>query len=47
MPVSTAYPDGGSRFNGKIDRVQIDLGDDSHDHLIDADEVIRIAMARQ
>jgi hypothetical protein len=47
MPVSSDYPDGGSRFNGKIDLVQIDLGDDSHDHLIDADEVIRIAMARQ
>ena len=38
---------GTSRFNGKIDLVQIDLGDDNHDHLIDPDEVIRIAMARQ
>jgi hypothetical protein len=25
----------------------IDLGDDNHDHLIDPDEVIRIAMARR
>jgi hypothetical protein len=47
MPVSSDYPDGGSRFNGKIDLVQIDLGDDNHDHLIDMNEVIRIAMARQ
>ncbi len=27
--------------------VQIDLGDDSHDHLIDMAEVIKIAMATQ
>jgi len=27
--------------------VQIDLGHDNHDHLIDAAEVIRIAVARQ
>jgi arylsulfatase A-like enzyme len=47
MPVSSDYPDGTSRFNGKIDLVQIDLGDDNHDHLIDPDEVVRIAMARQ
>jgi arylsulfatase A-like enzyme len=47
MPVSSDYPVGGSRFNGKIDLVQIDLGDDNHDHLIDPDEVIRVAMARQ
>jgi hypothetical protein len=31
----------------KIDLVRIDLGDDNHDHLIDLNEVIRIAMARQ
>ena len=47
MPVSSDYPDATNRFNGKIDVVQIDLGDDNHDHLIDPDEVIRIAMARQ
>ena len=46
MPVSSDYG-GTSRFNGKIDLVQIDLGDDTHDHLIDMEEVIRIAMARQ
>jgi hypothetical protein len=47
MPVSSDYPDGTNRFNGKIDPVQIDLGDDNHEHLIDPDEIIRIAMARQ
>ena len=47
MPVSTDYTSGTSRFNGKIDLVQIDLGDDSHDHLIDVKDVIRVAMARQ
>ena len=47
MPVSSDYAGRGSRFNGKIDLVQIDLGDDSHDHLIDIEEVIRVAMARQ
>jgi arylsulfatase A-like enzyme len=36
-----------SRFNGKIDWVQIDLGDDDNDHLIDPDERLKIVMARQ
>ena len=36
-----------SRFTGKIHWVQIDLGDDDHDHFIDPDERLRIAMARQ
>jgi arylsulfatase A-like enzyme len=36
-----------SRFNGKIEWVQIDLGDDDHDHLIDPEERLKIVMARQ
>ena len=36
-----------SKFTGKIHWVQIDLGDDDHDHFIDPDERLRIAMARQ
>jgi arylsulfatase len=36
-----------SRFTGKINWVQIDLGTDDHDHFIDPDERLRIAMARQ
>jgi hypothetical protein len=45
--VSTDYISGTSRFTGKIHWVRIDAGDDHHDHLIDPDERLRIAMARQ
>jgi hypothetical protein len=47
MPVSSDYAGDTSKFNGKIDLVQIDLGDDNHDHLIDPEEIVRIAFARQ
>jgi arylsulfatase A-like enzyme len=47
MPVSSDYTSGTSKFNGKIGLVQIDLGDDNHDHLIDPEDLIRIAMSRQ
>ncbi|MET0781645.1 MAG: sulfatase-like hydrolase/transferase, partial [Microbacterium sp.] len=46
-PVSADYTPQTSRFRGKIHWVQIDCGDDDHDHLIDPDERMRIAMARQ
>ena len=46
MPVSPEYA-GSSKFNGKIDLVQIDIGDDSHDHLVDPEDLIRVAMSRQ
>ena len=36
-----------SRFTGKIHWVQLDLGDDDHDHFIDPEERLRVAMARQ
>lgn len=45
--VSSDYTSRTSRFSGKIAWVQIDLGDDVHDHYIDPDERFRIAMARQ
>ena len=45
--VSPDYTAGTSRFTGKINWVQIDLGDDDHDHFIDPAERLRIAMARQ
>ena len=45
--VSPEYTPQSSRFTGTINWVQIDLGDDDHDHLIDPDERLRIAMARQ
>ncbi len=46
-PVTDAYTVQSSRFRGKIHWVQIDLGDDDHDHFIDPDERMRIAIARQ
>ena len=36
-----------SRFSGTIDWVQIDLGDDNHDHLIEPEDRLKIIMARQ
>jgi arylsulfatase len=45
--VTDDYTAKSSKFTGKIHWVQIDLGDDDHDHFIDPDERLRIAMARQ
>ena len=45
--VTPDYTTQSSRFTGKIMWVQIDLGDDDHDHFIDPEERLRIAMARQ
>ena len=47
--VSPDYTAHTSKFNGKIDWVRIDLGDDAKDadHYIEPDERFRIAMARQ
>ncbi|MBM7832965.1 arylsulfatase [Agromyces cerinus] len=45
--VSPDYTPQSSRFTGKIHWVQIDTGDDDHDHLIDPEERLRVAMARQ
>jgi arylsulfatase len=48
-PVSDDYSAKGSVFSGKVKWVQIDLGADADDadHLITADERLRVAMARQ
>jgi arylsulfatase A-like enzyme len=48
-PVSDDYNGEASVFTGKVNWVQIDLGDDAEDadHLITADERLRVAMARQ
>jgi arylsulfatase len=46
-PVSDDYPQTGSEFTGTIDWVRIDIGDDAHDHLIDPDHLMHIAMVRQ
>jgi arylsulfatase A-like enzyme len=45
--VTSDYTAATSRFTGKINWVQIDLGVDDHDHYIDPDERLRVAMARQ
>ncbi len=45
--VSPDYTAATSKFTGKIKWVQIDVGTDDHDHFIDPDERLRIAMARQ
>jgi arylsulfatase A-like enzyme len=45
--VSPDYTAAGSRFTGKINWVQLDVGTDDHDHFIDPEERLRIAMARQ
>jgi hypothetical protein len=44
--VSADYTARGSRFTGKIHWVQVDLGEDDHDHFIDPEERLRIAMSR-
>ena len=46
-PVSSDYTTHGSKLNGKLHWVQIDLGMDDHDHFIDPEERLRVAMARQ
>jgi arylsulfatase A-like enzyme len=46
LPVSADYA-GASTFTGRIDVVQIDIGDDDHSHLVDPAEVARVATARQ
>ena len=45
--VSPDYTPQSSRFTGRIHWVKIDTGDDDHEHLIDPEERLRIAMARQ
>jgi arylsulfatase A-like enzyme len=45
--VTADYTPQSSRFTGRIHWVQIDLGTDDHDHFIDPEERLRIAMARQ
>jgi arylsulfatase len=45
--VTPDYTAGTSRFTGKINWVQIDVGKDDHDHFIDPEERLRVAMARQ
>ena len=46
-PASPDYSPSGNAFTGVIEWVQLDIGDDSHDHLITAENRFNIAMAKQ
>ena len=46
-PVSDVYTPTSSKFTGTIEWVQLDIGDDDHDHLITDEDRWRVAMARQ
>src|SRR5436190_15375051 len=46
-PVSEDYTSSASRFNGSVRWVQLDAGLDDHDHLITAEERVRVATAIQ
>jgi arylsulfatase len=46
-PTSTDYGPRGNTFTGTIDRVIIDIGQDSHDHLVTAQDKLNISMSRQ
>ena len=45
-PVSPDYADA-PKFNGKIGWVQLNIGDDSHDHMVDLDHALHVAMSLQ
>jgi len=46
-PVSEDYTSAASEFTGKVLWVQLDAGDDNHDHLISPDELMRVATTIQ
>ncbi|MCB1290821.1 arylsulfatase [Mycolicibacterium sp.] len=46
-PASPDYGPSGNRFTGKIDWVQIDVGEDGHDHLITGEDRLKLAMGKQ
>ena len=46
-PVSPDYTPHGSKYTGKINRVQLDAGADDKDQFIGPEERLRVAMARQ
>jgi hypothetical protein len=46
-PASPDYGPTGNKFTGEIRWVQIDIGGDSQDHLIPAEDRLKIAMAHQ
>ncbi len=45
--VTDEYSARASKFNGKIEWVQLDQGVDDHDHLISPEERLHLVMSRQ
>jgi arylsulfatase A-like enzyme len=46
-PVTDDYAAGDNAFTGQINWVRLDLGTDSHDHLLDPAKLLHLAMTRQ
>lgn len=46
-PVSGDYGATGNAFTGKITSIRLDAGEDGHDHLIESEHLMKIAMTRQ
>jgi hypothetical protein len=46
-PVSEDYAGDSSRFTGTVNWVELQIGEDSHDHLISPDELMRVATSIQ
>jgi arylsulfatase len=46
-PVSEDYAGDSSRFTGTVNWVELQIGDDSHDHLISPEELMRVATSIQ
>ena len=46
-PASTDYGPTGNEFTGEIKWVQIDIGDDGHDHLITPEDRLTVALGKQ
>ena len=46
-PASPDYGPSGNKFTGKIEWVKLKIGQDSHDHLVTAEDKLNIAMSRQ
>jgi arylsulfatase len=46
-PASPDYGPSGNKFTGQIEWVQIDLGEDNHDHLITPEDRLSLAMGKQ
>jgi hypothetical protein len=46
-PATPDYPVGDNAFTGAVTWVRLELGGDSHDHLIDAHDLLHLAMTRR